>query len=170
MNTIRKLRKITRNLFLGLGLVMSTLFLTECNKPTEDAIRIYDSETVIRNFEEVFCRNGELMGVQQNPSDIYTRTVAVEDPRMPSRIFSAITGVDLNVSQKYSVTFESADGGCELSITGNTDAADGIYATMLVRIAGYPQVKRILMVDTEILNDSNEIVTDGITGHPSKAL
>ena len=151
-------------------LCMLTLgFLFHGCSPEPESINFgYDTETVTRNFEQIFCRNGKLMGIIQNQYDPTTRTVGVEDAVMPCRIFAKLTGMEVGASAVYGENFRSYDKKCSIAIAGILHPVDGVYATLSVQIPGYPQVKWIRLVDAELLNDKNEVVTDATTGEQDK--
>lgn len=165
----RKRRMIIRmSTLVMLCFFVSGIIFCSCANEHESDVYIYDASVVTDYFEQIFCRNGELIGVNQNEYDPSTLTVGVEERIMPCRIFKAITGQDVDSGDIYNATFITADGNCSLSIHGTLYPANGEYAELHVNIPAYPQVKRIRMVDVELLNNKNEVVTDATTGQQQK--
>lgn len=138
--------------------------LCGCVDEHKHNVDFYDTSIVTDYFEQIFCRNGKLIGIMQNEYDPSTLTVGVEERVMPCRIFRAITGQDIEMKDTYSGYFQTSDGKCSFSILGVLYPEDGVYAVLQVNIPSYPQVKQIRMVDVELLNDKNEVVTDATTG------
>lgn len=148
--------------------IISGFILCGCAKDNEPYVDIYDTGVVTDYFEQIFCRDGKLVGTFLNEYDSSTLTVGVEDRVMPCRIFKAITGRDVGSEKIYGATFLTADGKCSLSIHGTLYPDNGEYAVLQVNIPSYPQVKKIRMVDVELLNNKNEVVTDATTGQQQK--
>lgn len=160
-----KVRNIIRMGILSiLSLLISGLIFSGCTNEDEPDVYIYDSNVVTDYFKQIFCREGKLVGVIQNEYDPSTRTVGVEKWDMPCRIFKAITGMEIESEEIYHGSFQTNDRECSLDISGKLNPEDGVYAVLQVNIAAYPQVKQIRMVDIELLNNKNEVVTDATTG------
>lgn len=124
----------------------------------------YNRSLVVRNFEQIFCRNGSLGGVIMNEYDSSTRTFGVEDATMPYRIFTSLTGVQVDIHEVYKASYRVNGENCTVTISGKLFPKDGVYAVMQIEIPSYPQVRKIRLIDVELLNDKNEVVTDATTG------
>lgn len=164
-----KSRNIIRvSILLVLCMFISGFVFSGCANEDEPDVYIYDRDVVTGYFEQVFCRDGKLVGVIQNEYDPSIRTVGVEERDMPCRIFKAVTGVEVESGEIYHGYFQTNDGECSLSISGKLHPDNGVYAVLQVDIPAYPQVKQICMVDIALLNNKNEVVTDATTGQQYK--
>lgn len=165
----RKRRMIIRmSTLLVLCFFVSGITFCSCANEHESDVDIYDASVVTDYFEQIFCRDGKLIGVNQNEYDPSTLTVGVEERIMPCRIFKAITGQDVDSGDIYNATFITTDGNCSLSIRGSLYPDSEVYAELQVDIPSYPQVKLIRIIDAKFLNNKNEVVTDATTGQQQK--
>lgn len=164
-----KVRSVIRmSLLPVLCLFISGFIFSGCTNEDEPNVYIYDRDMVTGYFGQIFCRDGKLTGVIQDEYDPSTRTVGVEERDMPCRIFKAITGVEIESGETYHGYFQTNDRECSLNISGTLHPENGVYAVLQVDIPAYQQVKQIRMVDVELLNNKNEVVTDATTGQQYK--
>lgn len=141
---------------IGLACAVLVVLFSSCSSDDDQKPEPYKTgEEAVATFRKYFYNQGNVNAIKLDDFLETEWAIPIDQAGKACELFTRLTGMEAALSDKYSYSYQSADGKCAIRIEGKEIPEDAVYAVMYINIPECPDFSKVILAKPEYFEGTN---------------